>query len=171
MGWIPTRTLYFYPMKIYLAGPDVFLKNAVAVLKHKSSILQEAGYEVVTPLDNLLDNPYDIYVSNIKLIEQSDIVVANVEPFRGTEPDSGTVFEIGYAAALGKEIYTYNNPANSYLNRLVASDATSGQTRFTPEPFGLKQNLMLSCACASTLEFETFYELVSHLQSRRNSSP
>lgn len=156
-------------MKIYLAGPDVFLKDALAMLKHKASLLEEAGYKVVTPLDSLLDNPYKIYAANITMIEDCDIVVANVEPFRGTEPDSGTVFEIGYAAALGKHVFTYNNPRNSYLDRLTAADVAFGQTRFTPEPFGLNQNLMISCS--ATLEFETFDELVSHLQFWRTYSP
>lgn len=165
MGWIPTRTLNCKLMKtIYLAGPDVFLRtNASQVLHLKRLMLEEIGYRVVTPFDLELDNALAIYQHNIDLIRTCDIIVANVEPFRGTEPDSGTVFEIGYAIALGKLAYTYNNSPKSYLERLENHDRISGHSEFTPEPFGHKQNLMISCPVCG--EFETFLELVSHLRA------
>ena len=48
-----------------------------------------------------------VFLKNIHYIDSSDYVVANLNPFRGREPDSGTCFEIGYAYALGKKIYGY----------------------------------------------------------------
>ena len=43
-----------------------------------------------------------IYVSNVDLIRNCDAVLANMTPFRGDiEPDSGTVFEVGMAIAMG----------------------------------------------------------------------
>ena len=47
----------------------------------------------------------DFFQEHSSGIEISDYVVANVNCFRGGEPDSGTCFEIGYAHALGKKIY------------------------------------------------------------------
>lgn len=48
-----------------------------------------------------------IFEADTELIHQCDIVIANMNEFRGKEPDSGTVWECGYAHALGKEIYLY----------------------------------------------------------------
>ena len=45
-----------------------------------------------------------IYVINVKDIDEADVVVANVEPFRGACVDDGTAFEIGMAAAKGKPL-------------------------------------------------------------------
>lgn len=147
---------------IYLAGPDVFLTNAVDVLAEKRAMLEAIGYKVVTPFDLELDNAAEIYQYNVSLIRACDIVVANVESFRGTEPDSGTVFEIGFAIARGKSVFTYNNTVDSYLYNLNAYDRIHGPQRFIPEPFGLKKNLMISCSV--TKEFGTFGALVEYLR-------
>ena len=54
-----------------------------------------------------------IYRANIGLIAEADALLANLNPFRGTEPDSGTVFEIGYAIALGKRVVGYLEDART----------------------------------------------------------
>lgn len=145
---------------IYLAGPDVFLENAGAVLAEKKLQLELLGFDVLTPLDLISDDPYEIAVNNQMMIERCDIVLANVEPFRGTEPDSGTVYEIGYAVASKKIVYTYNNPQKNYKERLNDFDRENGQSEFTPEPFGLNQNLMISASC---VEFDTFEDVLRYL--------
>ena len=40
---------------------------------------------------------------------------------RGLEPDSGTVFEVGFAVALGKPVVVYGVPAGSYASRVCAA--------------------------------------------------
>lgn len=145
---------------IYLAGPDVFLENAGAVLAEKKLQLELLGFDVLTPLDLKSDDPYEIAVNNQMMIEQCDIVLANVEPFRGTEPDSGTVYEIGYAVASRKIVYTYNNPPLDYKTRLEDWDWAFRGNKFIPEKFGLRQNLMISALCA---EFDTFEDVLRYL--------
>lgn len=146
---------------IYLAGPGVFLENAGAVLAGKKLQLELLGFDVLTPLDLTSDDPYEIAVSNQMMIERCDIVLANVEPFRGTEPDSGTVYEIGYAVASRKIVYTYNNQKyDTYKERLEWYDEFNGQSKFIPEKFGLRQNLMISASCT---EFDTFDSVLHYL--------
>ena len=147
---------------IYLAGPDVFLVNAAQVLLEKKLKLEALGFDVLTPLDLTSDDPYEIAVSNQMMIERCDIVLANVEPFRGTEPDSGTVYEIGYAVASRKVVYTYNNPPQNYKMRLEYHDRYNGPgiAKFIPEKFGLRQNLMISASCT---EFDTFEDVLHYL--------
>ncbi len=74
-------------------------------------------------------------------------MVANLNPFRGAEPDSGTAFELGYAAALGKPLYGYIQEGGSCAERLPCEwkgqepdrDREGNQV----EAFGLPLNLML----------------------------
>ena len=40
------------PIMIYLAGPDVFLPNAIEVGKKKKAICEEFGFEGLFPADN-----------------------------------------------------------------------------------------------------------------------
>ncbi|MGV8664508.1 nucleoside 2-deoxyribosyltransferase, partial [Pseudomonas aeruginosa] len=71
--------------------------------------------------------------------------------FRGSEPDSGTAFEVGYATALGKPVYGYVDDAGSYAERirrhapeLIGEDPTRDRDGMTLEEFGLPLHLMLS---------------------------
>ena len=45
-----------------------------------------------------------VFLKNIHYIDSSDYVVANLNPFRGREPDSGTCFEIGCLCPWEKDI-------------------------------------------------------------------
>lgn len=141
---------------VYLAGPDVFLDDAKEVLEAKAEVLRQNGFIPLTPLDTVSNDPGEIYLANVSLIERCDAVLANVCPLHGTEPDSGTVFEIGYAKALNKVIVSYSNSVNtSYKERIenfLAQHPTEGK-EFKAEPFGLKQNLMISKAVAVETEF------------------
>ena len=78
-------------------------------------------------------------------------MLANLNPFRGSEPDSGTVFEIGYAIALGKRVVGYLEDARSQTEKFAGSDRSKGRivdhNGFSIENFGLPVNLMLGIPC------------------------
>ncbi|WP_033887167.1 nucleoside 2-deoxyribosyltransferase, partial [Pseudomonas aeruginosa] len=85
------------------------------------------------------------------LIERADCVLANLEPFRGSEPDSGTAFEVGYALALGKPVYAYLSDAGAYAERLarlapewLGEHPGEDRDGWQLEGFGLPLNLMLA---------------------------
>jgi nucleoside 2-deoxyribosyltransferase len=143
--------------KIYLAGPDVFRPDALAWGRSLKALCREYGFEGLFPLDN--DAPAGlagpalaswIYAANIALIRQCDLVMANLDPFRGYEPDSGTAFEVGFAAALGRPVWGYHAPMGTLRDQVpqlrrpdgVEVDA-DGQL---VEDFGLSRNLMLACS-------------------------
>ncbi|MDM0019273.1 nucleoside 2-deoxyribosyltransferase [Variovorax saccharolyticus] len=116
--------------RIYLAGPDVFFpahESIFAALKAHCDRLQMTG---VAPTDAPLslqaaanddDQAQAIYEGNVALIREADGVIANLMSFRGQEPDSGTVFEVGYAVALGKPVVGYGVPEGSYAQRVQAA--------------------------------------------------
>lgn len=141
--------------KIYLAGPDVFEPNAVEVGERLKQLAHQYGFIGLFPLDNMISvqgTPHEIArairAANIKLIESADIIMANLNPFRGLEPDSGTVFEVGFATALKKEVYCYAIDCRSMIERIrdkqqLSNEATLCQEGKTIEDFGLSHNLMM----------------------------
>jgi len=88
-------------VKIYLAGPDVFEPNAKEIGKKLSKKCKKQGFKPLFPLDNEIcahtkkELSRAIFKANKAMIESCDIVIANLNPFRGPEPDSGTVWEVG----------------------------------------------------------------------------
>jgi len=146
------------PRSIYLAGFDVFRPDAVAHGEQLKMLCNKYGYEGRYPLDKQVPRnlpPQEqarwICRSNLKVLEQCDVVVANLNPFRGSEPDSGTVFEVGYAVALGKPVWAYINRSDTLVERLAVQRLPGGRGHvdslgFTVEDFGLNLNLMLACS-------------------------
>ncbi|KAG0771625.1 hypothetical protein G6F22_016323 [Rhizopus arrhizus] len=62
-----------------------------------------------------------IYRENVALIRRADMVMANLNAFRGAEPDSGTAFEVGYAIACGKPVWGYTGQAGSLVDQVATS--------------------------------------------------
>ena len=123
-------------MKIYLAGFGVFRPDAVKYGEELKAICQSYGHEGLYPLDNQCDSAKEIYEGNIELIKKADAVIADVNPFRGMEPDSGTAFEIGYATALGKTVICYLSDGRD-LKEKITDDF------YSVEDFSLPVNLMI----------------------------
>ncbi|SDP52717.1 Nucleoside 2-deoxyribosyltransferase [Phyllobacterium sp. OV277] len=148
-------------MKVYLAGPEVFLSNAREVLAHKAELARAAGFTPLAPGDLEIpptNSKYErgIAISAIdeRLMLASDIIIANLTPFRGISADVGTAFELGFMCALGRHVYGYTNVAESYLERTsrdyyggaVISGADSrltGPDGLSIEDFDMADNLML----------------------------
>lgn len=143
---------------IYLAGFDVFRADALAHGEWLKQQCQRHGFEGVYPLDNRAPRALSgrelaqwIYQANVALIRQADAVMANLNAFRGAEPDSGTAFEVGYAIALGKPVWAYVDHAASLVQRLAVAERDEPRRHvdaqgYTVEDFGLNLNLMLGCS-------------------------
>ena len=139
-------------MKIYLAGPDVFRPEATAWADAVRELCRQHGVEALTPLDHSETLPHKICEGNLELIRKAQIVVANLNPFRGAEPDSGTAFELGYALALGKKLWGYVERGDTVVERVRRLDAKVSITGSGPrdaqgwviEDFALPVNLMLA---------------------------
>jgi nucleoside 2-deoxyribosyltransferase len=120
-------------MRVYLAGPEVFLSNAKEVGEQKKALCQKYGFEGVFPLDAEVPaegkKPRELGLciseANEELIRSCDVVVANLTPFRGPSADVGTVFEVGFAQGLGKKVYAYTNVAAPFTQRTI--EALEGQ--------------------------------------------
>lgn len=143
-------------MKIYLAGFDVFRPDALVHGASLKAACADLGLEGLYPLDNQapvglsgLALAQWICAANLALIDAADLVMANLNPFRGHEPDSGTVFETGYAVARGKPVWGYTGQAEPLLQQVAGQRDDAGRhvdaDGYVVEDFGLNLNLMLAC--------------------------
>jgi nucleoside 2-deoxyribosyltransferase len=145
---------------IYLAGPDVFRPDAPDHGRKLVALCAEYGFTGVFPLEPTLPTGLSqqalaahIYRANIAHIDACDAVAANLDFFRGPEPDSGTCFEVGYAVARGKPVVGYLPEAGTLAERMrrqhpraVGRGLTDAQG-WELEEFGLPLNLMLGVPC------------------------
>ena len=146
--------------RIYLAGPEVFLPDAIAFGREKDRLAADAGFEGVFPLDQALDlaglakgeQARSISLANEALMRTCDLLIANLTPFRGASMDAGTAFEVGFMRALGRPVLGYTNTASDYSVRATALRArgiTAGDCdgpAIEIEDFGLAENLMIAIA-------------------------
>ncbi|MGE4382715.1 MAG: nucleoside 2-deoxyribosyltransferase [Arcobacter sp.] len=157
--------------KIYIAGFDVFESNSIEIGKKYVQLCKNYGFEGLYPLDNIVDFnqekrkiAQDIFKANINLINQCDIVIANLNSFRGKEADSGTVWECGYATALGKKVYGYMKKEQNYIDSFskdeknVIDDVTYDLENRVIEDFDYPINLMIACSVEKIIfgEFEDY---------------
>jgi nucleoside 2-deoxyribosyltransferase len=142
-------------MKIYLAGPDVFLPDAVEIGRRKVELCKHHGLIGLYPLDNVIDLTANdaslrIFRGNETMMIEADAIIANLTPFRGPGADAGTVYELGYIAGRGKLCLGYSNDPSSYADRvrqLTPVNSRDGRLvdalGLTVEDFGLADNLMM----------------------------
>jgi nucleoside 2-deoxyribosyltransferase len=145
-------------LRVYLAGFDVFRVDAKEHGEYLKQLCRQRGLVGVYPLDGDVPSSLHrqdaarwIYAANIELIRSADIVMANLDDFRGSgEPDSGTAFEVGYAAALGKPVWAYRSNEGTLAQRVEAAATGSNGAYcaggYLIEDFGLSVNLMLACS-------------------------
>lgn len=131
-------------VKLYLAGPDVFRPDALQWAEDVRTLCRSKGHEALIPLDGAQTTAAGIYRNNLKLIGEADAVLANLNPFRGSEPDSGTCVEIGYALALGKPVIAYADDLRPMRERLGTNADCRDASGWAVEDFGLALNLMLA---------------------------
>src|SRR5258708_27104081 len=108
----------------YLAGPDVFLPNAVAHAATKVEICRRLGLRGLPPLNEdaetvatELEVWQAIYEKDIAMMEKSDII-ANLTPFAGASADAGTLIEVGWFLGKGKPIFGYSNTPENFESRM-----------------------------------------------------
>jgi nucleoside 2-deoxyribosyltransferase len=132
-------------VKVYLAGPEVFLPDAREQGARKKKICAEHGLEGIFPLDVEPDlaglAPFDQGVALtrtcVALMRDCDALIANMTPFRGPSCDVGTAVEVGYMAALDRPVHAYSNVAADFESR------SRGHDDLSIERFGMTDNLML----------------------------
>lgn len=155
-------------LSVYLAGPEVFLPDGRELIEAKGAILRAHGLEPVSLPAEMgtlpAGTPWTVGVEisrrNEELVKRAGACIANLTPFRGVSADVGTVYELSFAAALGKKIAAYSNDPRPYRDR-VKFDAYGGENpyrcqgklwapdRTMVEDHGMRDNLMLHAGLES----------------------
>ena len=111
--------------KIYCAGQDIFLPDALAKSREQKHICQWYGFEALHPMDNNLDKgdqsyrvAVGIWQRDVTQIGASDVVAANCNPFRGALVDDGVAYELGAANMIGVASYGYVSKLMPYTDRV-----------------------------------------------------
>ena len=118
--------------KIYLAGPEVFLQDPAQKGENKkaivnsfnSEVLQDKAFQFVGlyPMDAQVNcegkedpaTAMRIFAADVSLMDQADLIIANITRFRSPSADVGTAFEMGYMYAQQKPVFTYYNMHETY---------------------------------------------------------
>src|SRR5258708_13131518 len=116
-------------MKVYLAGPDEFLPDAVEIGRRKAGICAAHGLRGLYPLDNAvdlkaIDASLTIFKGNEAMMDEACAIIANLTPFRGPSADAGTVYELGYMAGRGQFCLAYTHEPPSYPERVSPPSAS-----------------------------------------------
>jgi len=145
--------------RIYLAGFDVFRADAVQRGDYLKSLCARHGLLGVYPFDNAAtpgpskrDTAAVICRNNMAALRSCDAVLANLNHFRGHEPDSGTVFEVGMAVALGIPVWAYFTAQGSLRDQIDHDEHGFDSQNYEVEDFDLPRNLMLACTWAGASE-------------------
>lgn len=161
--------------KIYIAGPDVFRLDWPEFSGRVSAACAPLHFEPLFPIhpeQNLdqkdmpgstrvgsLHEANQVYRQCLAQIKKADAVVANITPFRGFEPDSGTIFEIALAVAHGKPVVAYSRDVKTPSERLAEKATCTENGAFLCaeegaiiERFNLPCNLMVAEACVYTIQ-------------------
>jgi nucleoside 2-deoxyribosyltransferase len=141
--------------RVYLAGPDVFLPDAIEIGRQKVAICAGHGLTGLYPLDNKVDRKasdvsLQIFRANEAMMNEADAIIANLTPFRGAGAAPGTAYELGHMAARKKLCLGYSNDPAVYADRVRRFTTVTSHDgrlvdadRLTVEDFGLNDNLMM----------------------------
>lgn len=165
---------------IYLAGPEVFLKDPVAAGEQKKALIRAVQnknswpFELVGlyPMDNVIEDfkpnvatGMRIYHANLELMHKADFIAANMVRFRGPSMDVGTAFEMGFMAGSNKPVFAYyeskpfygSNEKPAPLHKRVQqhwglskTDPSLDKDGIHIENFDMSDNLMMIGAQRST---------------------
>ena len=129
-------------MKIYLAGP-LFSAAERNFNNELTRLLRNKGHEVWLPqeFEQRTMTANQIFAKDVEGIDWADVVVANMD---GTDPDSGTSWECGYAYR--------KKPVILFRTDFRAGYKLGGDQLQIEEKNGAPYNLMLTEAASKRLD-------------------
>ena len=167
---------------IYIAGPDLFLPDWPERAARATALCAEYGLIAILPVPAIpLTGPGVTELSNAEgagkvfqacreAVRKADGVIANLSPFRGSEPDSGTVVECAMSHVLGIPVIGYASGKGS----IIPIDSDSSGRLLAPdggwvEQFGLSHNVMVHGICtAMTSDLIEAVSLMAALLEKRD---
>lgn len=112
--------------QVYLAGPFFDLAQVWMVQEARRN-LQEMGLRVFSPYHDIgLGAAEDVVMKDLEGIRESDLVLAVTDGL-----DAGTIYEIGFARALGKPVIVYSERHNGESLKMMEGSGCAICTDYT----------------------------------------
>lgn len=121
--------------KAYLAGTEIFYPDSKETQKKYHALCEKYGFIGFYPEDEAPEDEYAEYVKkddslhememqlfthDLNHIKRTDIIIANLNDYRGNEPDSGTAVECGLAWGYGHRCFAFIDDARPMKERFKA---------------------------------------------------
>lgn len=108
---------------IYIAGPMCFKRDGYAEWNAMRRLAEIYGFSVTLPNDQELVLDHDdprvnadtIFANCAESMNRSAAIIVDLELFRGSEPDGGSVYELGMAFARGLRCYAFTRDKRSMV--------------------------------------------------------
>lgn len=145
---------------VYLSSFERYQENATEIFAKMKEICEKYGFKVYTPVDQAkgvekieTDNPY-VWAANVfdnyqMHVRNCDIIIANLNDYRGYEVNNDVGFECGMAFQLGKKLYGYMDNAAPCLEKIPHMGEEKeyrDHTGSNVENFNYPANLMFGCS-------------------------
>lgn len=139
---------------LYISSKNRYAKEDIDYLKNLKDSYEKLGYFVLLPTDfNVItenDDPMHDEILNfnnrLQLINKADIVVADLSPFHGLEPNNDVSFECGYAYGKGKKLIGLIDNTEIMQNKIPSINKCGFDIcGNTIENFNYPINLMFAC--------------------------
>ena len=122
---------------LYIAGPECFYTNGYTLWNAMRLQAEYYGFRVVMPSDNPLDlthedlrkNADEIFRNCARCMNESTAILVDLEAFRGSEPDGGSIFELGMAYARGLRCYGFTRDKRSIVWKQQGVSLQDGAVR------------------------------------------
>lgn len=137
---------------LYIAGPECFYTYGYDALAAMRARAEALGFCVTLPNDDPLDldnanlqkRADSIFANLEEVMLKTTAIVADLEAYRGAEPDSGTIFEIGMAYAKGAKCYGYTRDKRSFGSKNLNAHLCNGKVTDEFENCEMYQKLPFS---------------------------
>lgn len=170
---------------LYIAGPECFYNRGYSLWYSQKQLAEYYGFNVALPtsteykLDSkdLRENAKEIFRDLIDQVEKTTTIIADLEFFRGCEPDSGTIFEIGWIYSKGGKCYGYTRDLRNMVVKSQNAKLINNKIVDENEKLYPYYNLpFCSSICASTKLVEGNFEnclktLMQDINEERRISP
>ena len=122
---------------LYIAGPECFYTNGYTLWNAMRLQAEYLGFRVAMPSDTPLDlshedlrkNADEIFRNCAKCMNESTAILVDLEAFRGSEPDGGSIFELGMAYARGLRCYGFTRDKRSIVWKQQGISLRDGAVR------------------------------------------
>lgn len=120
--------------RLYIAGPECFYPRGYSLWWAQRKLAEYYGIQVVLPTDTNLKlnnkdlrlNAKEIFDDLIVQVNKTTAIIADLDSFRGCEPDGGTVFELGWICSKKGRMYGYSRDCRSIVTKNQKASIVKG---------------------------------------------